>query len=202
MLNIAVLAALGAALSHTLFRNERISFVMELPLYHAPNPRTIGLFMWGHTWSFLRRASTMILAVSTAVWLLAYFPDGSIGTSYLAQLGQMLEPVGRLLGFDWRLTVALITSFVAKENAIATLGVIYGADGGSLADALSHSVTIAAGLSFLVTTMLFIPCAATVAAVRQETGSWVWTLFCVGLLLLVAMVGGAISYRTAVLLLA
>jgi ferrous iron transport protein B len=200
MLNIAVLAALGAILSHTLFRNERISFVMELPLYHAPNPRTIGLYMWGHTWSFLHRASTMILAVSTAVWLLAYFPDGSIGTSYLAQLGQTLEPLGRLLGFDWRLTVALITSFVAKENAIATLGVIYGADGGSLADALSHSVSIAAGLSFLVTTMLFIPCAATVAAVRQETGSWGWTVFCIGLLLLVAMIGGAISYRIALLL--
>ena len=73
MLNIAVLAALGAALSHTLFRNGRIAFIMELPLYHAPNPRTIGLFMWSHTWAFLRRASTMILAVSTAVWLLAYF---------------------------------------------------------------------------------------------------------------------------------
>lgn len=202
MLNIAALTALGAILSHTLFRNERISFVMELPLYHAPNPRTIGLFMWSHTWSFLHRASTMILAVSTAVWLLAYFPDGSIGTSYLAQLGQMLEPLGRLLGFDWRLTVALITSFVAKENAIATLGVIYGADGGSLADALSQSVSIAAGLSFLVTTMLFIPCAATVAAVRQETGSWRWTFFCIGLLLFVAMVGGAVSYRIALLLLA
>jgi ferrous iron transport protein B len=202
MLNIAVLAALGAALSHTLFRNERISFIMELPLYHAPNPRTIGLFMWSHTWAFLRRASTMILAVSTAVWLLAYFPDGSIGTSYLARLGQILEPLGSLLGFDWRLTVALFTSFVAKENAIATLGVIYGAEGGSLADALSHSVTIAAGLSFLVTTMLFIPCAATVAAVRQETGSWGWTLFCVGMLLVVAMVAGAIAYRATVLVLA
>lgn len=202
MLNIAVLAALGAALSHTIFRNERISFVMELPLYHAPNPRTIGLFMWSHTWSFLRRASTMILAVATAVWLLAYFPEGAISSSYLAQLGQLLEPLGRLLGFDWRLTVALITSFVAKENAIATLGIIYGADGGSLAEALSHSVTMASGLSFLVTTMLFIPCAATVAAVRQETGSWGWTLFCIGLLLLVAVAGGAISYRAAIWLLA
>lgn len=199
MLNIAVMAALGAILSHTLFRNERISFVMELPLYHAPNPRTIGLFMWSHTWSFLRRASTMILAVSTGVWLLAYFPDGAIATSWLAELGQTLEPIGRLLGFDWRLTVALITSFVAKENAIATLGVIYGADGGSLAEALSHSVTVPAGLSFLVTTMLFIPCAATVAALRQETGSWRWTLFSIGLLLLVAVIGGAISYRTALL---
>lgn len=202
MLNIAVLAALGAILNHTLFRDERVSFVMELPLYHTPNPRTIGMFMWAHTWSFLRRASTMILAVSTAVWLLAYFPDGSIGASYLAQIGQALEPIGHLLGFDWRLTVALFTSFVAKENAIATLGVIYGAEGGSLADALSHSVSIAAGLSFLVTTMLFIPCAATVAAMRQETGSWAWTFFSGGVLLVIAIAAGAISYQAANWLLA
>jgi len=202
MVNIAVLAVLGAVLNHTFFRNERVSFVMELPLYHSPNPRTIGLFMWSHTWSFLRRASTMILAVSTAVWLLAYFPGGSINTSYLAQLGQMLEPIGHLLGFDWRLTVALFTSFVAKENAIATLGVIYGAESGSLAGALSHSVTIAAGLSFLVTTMLFIPCAATVAAMRQETGSWGWTFFSVGLLLFIATTAGAISYQATNWLLA
>ncbi len=202
LVNIAVLAALGAVLNHTLFRDDRVSFVMELPLYHSPNPRTIGLFMWAHTWSFLRRASTMILAVSTAVWFLAYFPGGSINTSYLAELGQMLEPIGRLLGFDWRLTVALFTSFVAKENAIATLGVIYGAEGGSLASALSQSVTVAAGLSFLVTTMLFIPCAATVAAMRQETGSWAWTLFSVALLLAVAMTAGAISYQATNWLLA
>ncbi len=197
MLNIVVLAVLGAVLNHTLFRNERVSFVMELPLYHSPNLRTIGLFMLEHTWSFLRRASTMILAVSTAVWVLAYFPDGFINTSYLAQLGQMLEPIGRILGFDWRLTVALFTSFVAKENAIATLGVIYSAEGASLADTLSHSVTISAGLSFLVTTMLFIPCAATVAAMRQETGSWAWTFFSVGVLLLIAVAAGAISYQAA-----
>ncbi|RTL89343.1 MAG: ferrous iron transport protein B [Hyphomicrobiales bacterium] len=200
--NIAVLAALGAILNHTLFRDARVSFVMELPLYHSPNPRTIGLYMWAHTWSFLRRASTMILAVSTAVWFLAYFPAGSINTSYLAELGQMLEPIGRLLGFDWRLTVALFTSFVAKENAIATLGVIYGAEGGSLAGALAQSVTVAAGLSFLVTTMLFIPCAATVAAMRQETGSWAWTFFSVALLLVIAMTAGAISYQAVNWLLA
>ncbi|GLI94813.1 ferrous iron transport protein B [Methylocystis echinoides] len=202
MLNIAVLAVLGAILSLTLFRNERVSFVMELPLYHAPNPRTIGLFTWGHSWSFLRRASSMILAVSTGVWLLAYFPHGALETSWLAQLGHMLEPVGRLLGLDWRLTVALMTSFVAKENAIATLGVIYGAEGGSLASALAHSVTIPAGLSFLVTTMLFIPCAATVSAIRQETASWTWTLFSVGMLLLVAVIGGALAYHAALWFLA
>jgi ferrous iron transport protein B len=170
---------------------------MELPLYHAPNARTIGLYMWSHTFSFLRRASTMILAVAAGVWLLGYFPNGEVATSYLAAIGQAIEPLGRLLGFDWRLTVALITSFVAKENAIATLGVLYGAEGGTLADALAHTVTPAAGLSFLVTTMLFIPCAATVAAMRQETGSWGWTAFSAATLLVVAVGAGAVAYTLA-----
>jgi ferrous iron transport protein B len=198
LLNLAVLVLVGALLNHTLFRGERVAFVMELPLYHAPNPRSIGLFVWSHTWSFLRRASTTILAVATAVWTLGYFPDGEIQHSYLAQMGGWLEPLGALLGFDWRLTVALLTSFVAKENAIATLGVLYGgAEGDSLAQALSSSVSIAAGLSFLVTTMLFIPCAATVAAMRQETRSWKWTLFSVALLLAIAILGGAVSFHVA-----
>lgn len=202
MLNIVVLALVGVALNRFLFKSAHVSFVMELPLYHAPNARTIGLYMWSHTWSFLRRASTMILAVAAAVWLLGYFPNGDIETSYLAGLGRAIEPIGRLLGFDWRLTVALITSFVAKENAIATLGVLYGAEGGTLADALAQSTTAAAGLSFLVTTMLFIPCVATVAAMRQETGSWAWTFFSAGLLLVVAVSAGFVTYHVASWLLA
>jgi ferrous iron transport protein B len=202
MLNIVMLALVGALLDRFLFRGERISFVMELPLYHAPNARTIGLYMWSHTFSFLRRASTMILAVAAGVWLLGYFPDGEVATSYLAAIGHAIEPLGRLLGFDWRLTVALLTSFVAKENAIATLGVLYGAEGGTLAEALARTVTPAAGLSFLVTTMLFIPCAATVAAMRQETGSWRWTLFGAATLLVVAVGAGAVSYSVARWLLA
>jgi ferrous iron transport protein B len=198
MLNIVVLALVGVVLNWTLFRGERVAFIMELPLYHRPNMRSIGLFMWKHTWSFLRRASTMILAVATIVWVLGYFPTGEIEHSYLAQLGRMLEPAGRLLGFDWRLAVALLTSFLAKENAIATLGVLYQAEGGSLAQALSVSVTMASGLAFLVATMLFIPCAATVAAMRQETGSWPWTLFSVSLLLIIAFLAGAVAYHSAI----
>lgn len=197
MLNIAVLAIVGVILNRTLFRGERVAFVMELPLYHAPNPRSIGLFMWNHTWSFLRRASTMILAVATSVWALGYFPNGDVETSYLAQFGALLEPLGRFLGFDWRLTVALLTSFVAKENAIATLGVLYRSEGNSLVELLSSTVSMASGLSFLVTTMLFIPCAATVAAMRQETHSWKWTLLGVTMLLAIALVAGAISYHVA-----
>ncbi len=194
-LNIVVLALVGVLLNNTLFKGERVAFIMELPLYHAPNLRSIGLFTWTHTSSFLRRASTIILSVATMVWALGYFPQGHLETSYLAAMGRFIEPVGHLMGLDWRLTVALLTSFVAKENAIATLGVLYKADGASLAQTLSASISTASGLAFLVTTMLFIPCAATVAAMRQETRSWSWTLFAASLLLVVATLAGAISYH-------
>lgn len=197
VLNIAILALVGIVLNHTLFRGEHVAFIMELPLYHRPNMRSIGLFMWNNTWAFLQRASTMILAVATAVWMLGYFPDGDIERSYLALTGKALEPLGQALGLEWRLTVALLTSFIAKENAIATLGILYKAQGNSLAEALSSSVTTASGLSFLVTTMLFIPCIATVAVMRQETRSWGWTLFSVSLLLVIAVLTGMAAYHAA-----
>ena len=105
----------------------------------------------------------------------------TLDTSYLARLGMFLEPVSRWLGFDWRLTMALITSFPAKENAIATLGVLFGSSPeGGLAQTLAASFSAATALSFLVVTVLFIPCMATVAVTRQETGSWGWALLSVG----------------------
>jgi len=101
------------------------------------------------------------------------------------------------MGMDWRLLVALFSSFVAKENAIATLGILYG-NGGSaegLAAGMAALVSPATGLAFLIVTMLFIPCVATVAVMRRETGSWRWTLFGVSLLLAIALAAGIAAYH-------
>ncbi|MBC7257531.1 MAG: ferrous iron transporter B, partial [Chloroflexi bacterium] len=107
------------------------------------------------------------------------------------------EPVGALMGLEWRQVVAILTSFVAKENAVATLGVLYGA--GESAEALSAVLpghfTVASGLAFLVAEMLFIPCVATVVAIRQETGSWKWALGEIAFLALLAFLGGTITYQ-------
>jgi len=130
--------------------------------------------------------------------VLSYLPDGDLNTSFLARFGQYLSPVGRWMGFDWRLTVALITSFPAKENVIATLGVLFGSspDAG-LAATLAGTFSTATALSFLVVTMLFIPCMATVAVTKQETNSWGWTLLSVGLLLALSVAAGAGVYHLA-----
>nr|HID12932.1 ferrous iron transport protein B [Anaerolineae bacterium] len=198
LLALVVLALSGVFINKTVFRGQRAAFIMELPLYHVPNWRTISLLVWQRGLAFLKKAGTLILIVSVVVWALSVLPGGGIESSFLAQIGRLLEPVGVLAGFDWRLMVALLTSFIAKENSIATLGVLFGAgEEAGLAETLAATFPAATALAFLVVQMLFIPCVATVGVVRQETGSWRWTLFNLGFLLMVSWVVGAAVFWLA-----
>ena len=196
--NVVVLAAVGIGLNHTLFRGHRLPFIMELPLYHTPNARSIAHFVWHSTRMFLSKAGSFILLMSLVVWALGNFPGPDLESSYLGRFGRVLGPLGEWLGMDWRLLVALLSSFMAKENAIATLGILYGGGGKGvgLAETLVATVAPASGLAFLTATMLFIPCAATVAVMRQETGSWRWVLFGIGMMLLIALGAAVLVYQT------
>jgi ferrous iron transport protein B len=106
------------------------------------------------------------------------------------------------MGLDWKLLIALLASFIAKENSIAILGVLFSAGGNhtQLAATLSTAITPIAALSFLVVSMLFIPCASTVATIRHETRSWKWTLFTISLLAVVSFSVGIAVYQVARLL--
>jgi ferrous iron transport protein B len=200
-LSLIVLAVSGIVINKVAFGGERSAFIMELPLYHVPNWRTIAMLVWQRSLAFFKRAGTVILVVSVVLWALSALPTGEIQTSYLARMGQLLAPVGALMGLSWQMMVALFTSFIAKENAIASLGVLFGAGGeASLAEMLPTLMTSAAALSFLVVQMLFIPCVATVATVRRETDSWKWTLFNVLFLLVVSFGAGILVYQLAVVL--
>jgi len=199
---LAVLAVVGVLINKWVLKGERAAFIMELPLYHRPNARTIGLQVWQNSAEFLKKAGTLILLMSVVVWALSALPHGDIQTSYLASVGKALAPLGALMGLDWRMLVALLASFVAKENSIATMGILFGAgkDASGFAAALSGVLTPAAALAFLVVQMLFVPCVATVAAIKQETKSWGWTGFSVGLLLILSLAGGILTYQVASLL--
>jgi len=201
-LNLVVLAGAGVLLNRLLFHGARAAFIMELPLYHVPNLRTIGISVWQRTVAFLKKAGTIILVVSVLVWALSVLPGGDIEDSYLAAIGRLMVPLGGLMGLDWRMMVALLTSFIAKENSIATLGVLYGVgeEGARLGEVLSGVLTPVAALAFLAVQMLFIPCAATVATIRQETNSWKWTAFSVGILLVISFLAGVIIYQAGWLL--
>jgi len=200
-LNLVVLALSGIAINRIAFRGERAAFIMELPLYHIPNWRTIGLLVWQRSLDFLKKAGTIILVISVVVWALSALPAGDVETSYLAQFGRLLAPLGTLMGMSWRMMVALLASFVAKENAVATLGILYGgSEEANLAAILSTALSPAAALAFLIVQMLFIPCVATVAAIWQETRSARWTLFNLAFLLVVSFGMGAGVYQGARLL--
>jgi ferrous iron transport protein B len=196
-MSLFVLAVVGVLVNHWVLKGERAAFIMELPLYHRPNTRTIGIQVWQNSSEFLRKAGSLILIMSVVVWALSTLPYGQIETSYLASVGQALAPLGDLMGLDWRMVVALLTSFVAKENAIATMGILFGSgeEAVGLDATLSSVITPAAALAFLVVQMLFIPCVATVAAIKQETKSWAWTAFSVGLLLTLSLLAGIAVYQ-------
>jgi len=201
MLSMITLVSSGSLLNKIIFKGQRSSFIMEMPLYHIPNGRTIGMLVWHRSLSFLKKAGTNILAMALIVWVLSVLPNGDLNSSYLVQFGKWIEPVGRWMGLDWRLTVALITSFPAKENAIATLGVLFGSSPNiGLAQTLTSTFSTASALSFLVVTMLFIPCMATVAVIRQETNSWGWTLLNFASMLGISIAAGAGVYHLALAL--
>ena len=201
-LSLGTLAVLGVGMNRFILRGERVAFIMELPLYHAPNARTIALSVWQNLVAFLRKAGTIILLMSVVIWVLSSFPGPDMANSIVGYVGRALEPVGRLMGLDWPMIVALLTSFVAKENTIATLGILYGTgeQGQSLAEVLSGVVKPASALAFLATQMLFVPCVGTVAAIRQETRSWGWTAFSVGLLTVLSLGVGIALYQGALVL--
>jgi ferrous iron transport protein B len=180
--SLLILAGLGLVLHHFFFENEHVPFIMELPLYHLPNCKTIGIYVWDNILGFLKKAGTTILVATLVVWVLSYFPTGNVMTSYLGMAGKSLEPIGQWMGLPWPALVALLTSFVAKENTIATLGVLYGR-----LNILPTVMTPAAMLAFLVFQLLFIPCVGTVAAIQQETRSWKWTATSVGMQLALSL---------------
>lgn len=198
--SLVVLAVVGILINRFVLRGERAAFIMELPLYHRPNARSIGIQVWQNSSEFLKKAGSLILIMSVVVWALSVLPHGQIETSYLASVGKALSPLGELMGLDWRMLVALLTSFVAKENAIATMGILYGSAEAGLETTLAGVLTPPAALAFMVIQMLFVPCVATVAVIRQETHSWGWTAFDVGLLLVLSLGGGILVYQVAGLL--
>jgi ferrous iron transport protein B len=189
--NLLILAILGLVLHKVAFEDEHVAFIMELPLYHLPNPKTISIYIGENLVGFLKKAGSIILVASLIVWALSYFPTGSIQTSYLGIFGQWLEPLSRLLGLPWQVFVALLTSFAAKENTVATLAVLYG----DINTALPAVVSTAAGLGLLAFQMLFVPCVGTIAAIKQETQSLKWTAFSVVSMLALSFGVGVTIYQ-------
>jgi len=115
--------------------------------------------------------------LSGTIWILAHYPTGDIQNSILAQIGKFFSIFMKPMGFNWELTVGLLSGFVAKEASLSTLSAIYGVSSNELGSLLLKIITTKTAFSFVVFQLLYIPCAATVATIYQETKSLKWTIF-------------------------
>lgn len=195
-LSLLMVILAGFVLRRVALPGEESPFMMELPLYRAPSLRNLALFLGWRLLAFLQRAGTIILGASVLIWILSSFPTGvNPADTYLGRLGRVLEPAGRLLGLDWRMSVALVTGFTAKETSLATLGVLYHAEGESLSQALRESVSPLVALVFVVVQLLYVPCLATVATLRAETHSWKWVAVGIFYPIVVAGVLGVLIFH-------
>lgn len=194
--NLVILMLLGLALHSLILKNEHVAFIMELPLYHVPNMKTIGIYVWQNLLGFLQKAGTVILGGSLVIWGLSYFPTGEVMTSYLSYAGRFLEPIGLWMGLPWPVLLAILTSVVAKENTIATLGILYG----DVVKVLPTLLTASSALALLAFQMLFIPCLGTIAAIHEETKSLMWTIVSAVMMLSLSIGAGVLIYKVGLLL--
>lgn len=172
-MNMAVLAACSIVFGRFLGPGDASrGLLMELPHFHAPNFRTIAGAVVRNARSFLHKASTLIVCFSVVLWFVAYYPGGTLEASLLGRFGKAIAPLGEWMGADWRLLTALLASGVSKEAVLATMGVLYDASGGQLAEALRASVTPAGGIAFMAAQSLFVPCVATLGILFSESRSW------------------------------
>jgi ferrous iron transport protein B len=224
---VAVLVAL--VFKNTLFKSTDAPFVMELPPYRMPTYRSILKHMWLKASQYLKKMGGIIVVASVLIWSLGHFPVQKQPVtkstnhitmvnenSYIERIGKFIEPVIQPLGFDWRMGVCLLTGIAAKEIVVSTMGVIYLKNNeknatSSLVERI-HSAIYTAGkhkgkqvftplatLSFLIFTLLYFPCIATVTAIYNESGSWKWAAFSVLFTTGLAWVLSFIIYQTGLL---
>ena len=164
-------------MKNTLYKGNPVPFVMELPNYRLPSPKSVGLLVWDKAKDFLTRAFTIIFVATIIIWFLQSFDTrlnvvADSSASLLAGLGRIIAPIFAPLGFtDWRAATALITGFSAKEAVVSTLAVLTGTNVANLGGALAAIFTPLQAFSFLTFTLLYTPCVAAIAAVRREMRS-------------------------------
>lgn len=204
---LGIIAAIGTAfiLKRTLLKAKPTTFLMELPPYRIPSPKTLALRLLDRSKIFLQRAGRVIFVVAIVLWTLMQFPriDGhapDIEESALGQIGHIIEPAIAPLGFDWRIGVGLVTSLAAREVIVGALGTIYGtetAGDGSVAlqEALRRDLSTGAAIGLLVFFAFALQCMSTVAIMRRETAGWKWPALQFGYMLFLGYMGAFIAVR-------
>ena len=191
-IGMAAIIVSGIMLKKTkMFAGDPAPFVMELPAYHIPTVGNVLRSMWERGWSFIKKAGTIILLSTIFVWFTSFFGwvDGSFQMltedqmefSILAHIGKAICWIFAPLGWgDWQATVAAVTGLVAKENIVATMGILYGGGDGTVYANIGAAFTAVSGMSFLVFNLLCAPCFAAMGAIKREMNSAKWFWFAIG----------------------
>jgi ferrous iron transport protein B len=221
---ILLAVVISRLLRRFLFNGEDVPFVMELPPYRMPTAKSILIHMWEKGKQYLRKMGGVILAASIIIWFLGYFPlrpeqeDASVRrqNSYIGQIGQAIQPAFAPLGFDWKMSVSLLTGMAAKEVVVSTLSVLYTGDGDYTGSAEEEEKTKTltgrlrqdaapdgspvftplTALSLMLFVLIYFPCIATVTAIVKESRSWKWGLFVVVYTCLLAWIVSFAVYQT------
>lgn len=192
LLSIYVTGILLAVLMARIFsrfivRGDDAPFVMELPPYRMPTAKSVLRHTWEKGAQYLKKMGGIIMIASVIIWFLGYYPNHDAYSttaeqqenSYIGQIGKAIEPVIEPLGFDWKMGVGILSGIGAKELVVSTLGVLYTNDDGiesvNLADRIPITPLVAYGYMLFV--LIYFPCIATVAAIKNESGSWKWAAF-------------------------
>ena len=206
LLGIVVALIVAAILKRTMFKGLSTPFVMELPTYKVPSVKGILLHTWEKVKGFLRKAGTIILACSIVLWALSIFPLGveyGSADSLLGMIGSVISPIFAPLGFGtWQAAVAIIAGLAAKEVVVATFGTLAGMeedDEEGITSLVHDTFTPLSAFSFMAFTLLYTPCFAAIAAIKQETNSYKWALTMCGITLVTAYVVSFLIYNVGLL---
>ncbi len=204
LLGVILALLLAALMSKFLYRENEDEFFIELPPYKLPSWNVVLNETWIEVKDFIQKAGTVIFAVSVLIWALASLPPGveyAGEGSIVGKIGKAISPLFHPIGIeDWKPVVALIFGALAKEIVVGTLGTLYGTGESGLVEVLRNVFTPESALAFLVFTLLYTPCVATMAAIKQESGSWKFTLGVVAIDLTTAWVLAFITYHLATLI--
>ncbi len=195
-----------------LFNKISEDYVIELPPYRRPSFKLVTNSMLSAAWQYLKKIGTVVLLAVIIVWVLDYFPlkekRAPLERSYLEQMGETVEPIMRPLGFDWKMSVSLITGITAKEFIVSTLGVVFQADEGkahnkaSLVERIKSEGTFnkSNALSFMIFALLYMPCVATAITIKKESGKWKWALLSMASTLIVAWICSFSAFKAGMMI--
>ena len=190
------MALLSAKLVSRFVPGEESPFVIELPEFLLPSWKSLLLHSWERSKEFVQKAGTVILVGSIIIWYLSNYPvPMGTGNSYAEKLGHLVAPYLNLMGLDWKAGVSLIFVIIAKENVISTYSILYGGlSGDALREAMMSAMSPLQGFVLAVVTTLYIPCIATIGAIRAES-NWKWALAVTVYMITVASLVGIIIWH-------